>query len=57
LADRQAELVEIALELGYYAVPRTASHEDVAGAAGCVPSTASEHLRKAEATLVRASFE
>ena len=57
LTDRQAELVRTALELGYYDVPRTATHEDVADAADCAPSTASEHLRKAEAALVRAAFE
>jgi len=57
LTDRQTELLRTALELGYYDVPRTATHEDVADAAGCAPSTASEHLRKAEAALVRGAFE
>jgi predicted DNA binding protein len=56
LTDRQGELLALGLELGYYDVPRTASHEDVAEVAGCAPSTASEHLRKAEAALVRATF-
>lgn len=42
-----------ALEAGYYAVPREASRADVAAALGCAPSTASEHLRKAERRLVR----
>jgi len=57
LTDRQAELVRTALSVGYYDVPRTATHEDVADAADCAPSTASEHLRKAEAAVLRATFE
>ncbi|WP_135365102.1 helix-turn-helix domain-containing protein [Halosimplex halophilum] len=57
LTDRQAEAVETALELGYYDVPREATHEDVADALDCAPATASEHLQKAERALVRAAFE
>jgi len=56
LSDRQREAVEAALSLGYYDQPRSATHEDVANALGCAPSTASEHLRKAEAKLVRATM-
>lgn len=57
LAPRQRDAVEAALALGYYEIPREASHEDVADALGCAPSTAGEHLRKAEATLLQATFE
>lgn len=53
LSVRQREAVGTATELGYYDVPREASHEDVAERLDCAPSTAAEHLRKAEATLVR----
>ena len=53
LSERQREAAEAALELGYYEIPRTASHEDVADAIGCAPSTAAEHLRKAESKLLR----
>ena len=53
LSDRQREAAVSALELGYYDIPREASHEDVAVAIGCAPSTAAEHLRKAEAKLLR----
>lgn len=56
LSDRQREAVETALALGYYDSPRSATHEDVAAELGCAPSTASEHLRKAEAALVRAAM-
>lgn len=57
LSDRQREAVEAALELGYYDRPREATHEDVAAAIGCAPATASEHLQKAEATLVRSGMD
>jgi predicted DNA binding protein len=54
LTDRQREAAETALDLGYYDVPRTASHEAVADVLDCAPSTAAEHLRKAESKLLRA---
>lgn len=53
LSDRQREAADAALSLGYYEIPREASHEDVASAIGCAPSTAAEHLRKAESKLLR----
>ena len=53
LTDRQREAVSVAVGLGYYDVPRTASVEDVAAALDCAPSTASNHLRKAQARLAR----
>jgi len=36
--------------LGYYESPRRATRDDVA-AVGCSPTTAGEHLRKAEARV------
>jgi predicted DNA binding protein len=57
LSDRQREAVVAALELGYYAQPRGATHEDVAAALDCAPSTASDHLQKAEANIVRAAMD
>ncbi|MFB6151243.1 MAG: helix-turn-helix domain-containing protein [Haloarculaceae archaeon] len=57
LSDRQREAAAAALDLGYYDRPSRATHEDVADAMGCAPSTASEHLKKAEATLVEAAME
>lgn len=56
LSERQREAVGAALELGYYDHPRRGTHEDVADRLGCAPSTASEHLQKAEAKLVRAAL-
>lgn len=56
LSERQREAVEAALAVGYYDVPRTATHEDVAAKLDCAPSTASEHLRKAESKVLRELF-
>ncbi|RQG96590.1 helix-turn-helix domain-containing protein [Natrarchaeobius chitinivorans] len=52
LTDRQREALRIARDLGYFAVPREASVEDVAAELGCAPGTAAEHLRKAERRVV-----
>jgi predicted DNA binding protein len=56
LSERQREAVLAAMELGYYDHPRQATHEEVAEAIGVAPSTASEHLQKAESKLVRATM-
>lgn len=57
LSDRQREAARVGVELGYFDVPRRASHEAVASELGCSPSTAAEHLQKAQSKLVRAAFE
>ncbi|MFC4450287.1 helix-turn-helix domain-containing protein [Halorussus aquaticus] len=56
LSERQREAVETAVRVGYYDVPRTATHEDVATELACAPSTASEHLRKAESKVLQSLF-
>ncbi|MFC7139171.1 helix-turn-helix domain-containing protein [Halosimplex aquaticum] len=53
LTERQRAAVDAAIDLGYYDVPREAGHEAVADALDCAPSTAAEHLRKAESKLLR----
>jgi len=53
LSDRQREVVRTAIELGYYDVPRRATSETVADEIGCATSTAAEHIRKAEANVMR----
>jgi hypothetical protein len=55
LTPRQREAIETALDLGYYDIPREASHEDVAAAIDCAPSTAAEHLRKAESRVIESA--
>jgi predicted DNA binding protein len=52
LSPRQREALLEAFDLGYYEHPRHATHEDVAARLGCKPNTASEHLQKAERTIV-----
>lgn len=57
LSDRQREAVEAALELGYYDQPREATHAEIAAELECAPNTATTHLQKGEAKLVRAAME
>lgn len=52
LTERQREVIETAFGLGYYEIPRRATHEDIAAALDLSGSTVDEHLRKAEATLM-----
>lgn len=52
LSDRQFEAVMAGFEAGYYNVPREATKEDIAERLDCSPSTASEHLRKAESRII-----
>lgn len=53
MTDRQFDAVEIAAELGYYDVPRSAALADVADALDCAESTASTLLRRAESTVMQ----
>jgi predicted DNA binding protein len=48
LTTRQEEVLEAAVDVGYYRAPREATHEDVAEAVGLAPSTVGDHLRKIE---------
>ena len=56
LSPRQREAVEVAIAVGYYDIPRTGGHEAIAAEMDCAPSTAAEHLRKAESKALRALF-
>jgi predicted DNA binding protein len=51
LTDRQREVLLVAVEAGYYEVPRRATHRDVAERLGLSVGTVSEHLQKAEARV------
>lgn len=53
LTDRQLEVFQRAVELGYYEIPRRATHEEIANDLGVAPSTVDEHLRKAESRVLR----
>ncbi|HMB49318.1 MAG TPA: helix-turn-helix domain-containing protein, partial [Natronoarchaeum rubrum] len=48
LTVRQREVLEVAVETGYYRTPREATLEDVAERVDVAPTTAGEHLRKIE---------
>ncbi len=53
LTDRQLEVFRTAVELGYYEIPRRATHEEIASHLECAPSTVDEHLRKAESRVLQ----
>ena len=48
ITERQEEVLEAAVDLGYYGDPRRASLEDIGEVVGISPGTAGEHLRKTE---------
>lgn len=52
LTARQREVLEVALDLGYYDTPRRTTHEDIAATLDTTPSTVGEHLRKVEAQVL-----
>jgi predicted DNA binding protein len=54
LTSRQQEVLETAVDVGYYRVPRESSLEDVAAAVGIAPTTAGDHLRKVEQRVFEA---
>ena len=54
LTDRQQETLQAALEVGYYEVPRQATHQDVADYLDRSDGTVGEHLRKIEAKVMAA---
>lgn len=53
LTERQREILAAAAEVGYYEVPRQASHQDIADHLGIAPATVGEHLRKIESTVLK----
>lgn len=57
LSDRQRDAINAAFSLGYYEIPREAELEDIANSIGCAPSTAAEHLRRAESKLLQSFFD
>jgi len=51
LTDRQREVLEAAVDVGYYDAPRAATLEDVADAVDIAPTTVGEHLQKVESRV------
>ncbi|WP_435065049.1 helix-turn-helix domain-containing protein [Halobaculum sp. EA56] len=54
LTDRQREVLGVALDLGYYDVPRRATHRDIADRLGLSVGTVGEHLQKIESRVFEA---
>jgi predicted DNA binding protein len=52
LTERQQEILEAAVDLGYYREPREATHADIARAVGVSAGTVGEHLRKVEGKVL-----
>lgn len=57
LTDRQLEVLDAALEVGYYEEPREGTQADVAEAVGLAPATVGEHLRRIEGKVLRSLRE
>jgi len=53
LTDRQREVLDIALDLGYYEVPRQATHGDIAARLDRSVGTVGEHLQKIESRVFK----
>jgi len=56
LTDRQREVLEAAIELGYYEVPRQATYEDIAEVCDCTVGTVGEHLNRVESRILHAAL-
>lgn len=52
LTDRQREVLSVAVENGYYEIPRETTYEEIAAELGVSAGTVSEHLQKVEATVL-----
>jgi len=52
IPDRQRELLNLALEEGYFDIPRRVTLEELAEEMGITKTTASNHLRKAEREIM-----
>lgn len=52
LTDQQREILRLAVDRGYYDVPRNVTHREIAEASGLSQSTVAEHLQKVEAKIV-----
>lgn len=50
---RQREVLETAVECGYYDTPRSATQADVVARLDCSAGTVGEHLRKIQARVLR----
>lgn len=52
LTARQREVLQVAIQQGYYDIPRRATHEDLSEELDCSAGTVGEHLRKVESRVL-----
>ncbi|WP_238717334.1 helix-turn-helix domain-containing protein [Natronorubrum halophilum] len=52
LTDRQREVLSVAIEEGYYQVPREVTYRELADRLGCSAGTVGQHLRRIESRLM-----
>lgn len=52
LTDRQHQILQLAVDHGYYEVPRQVTHQELAENVGLSQSTVAEHLQKIEALVL-----
>ena len=57
LTDKQRQVLELALEYGYYKYPRKISVQDLAAKVKMPRTTFQEHLRKAEERVMNLLIE
>jgi len=53
LTDRQQEILDVALQTGYYNLPRETTQADIADRVDIAPATVGEHLQKIESKVFR----
>lgn len=53
LTDRQTDILRTALAAGYYDIPRRATQRDLAAELGLSRGTIGDHIRRAEAKIIR----
>lgn len=56
LTDRQTEILRAAVQAGYYDIPRGATQRDLAAELDISRGTIGDHLRRAEAKIIRSLF-
>lgn len=57
LTDKQLEVIQTAMEMGYYEVPKEASTNQIAAELALDGSTVAEHLQRAERNVLRQVLE
>ena len=56
LTHRQREIIQVALQMGYYDFPRDTDYKSIAEQIGIDAQTVTEHIRKAEAKILPRLF-